>query len=103
MSYAVIKTGGKQYRVEEGQTLLVERLTDDVGATLELAPLLIAGDGDAVFEADGLKSAIVKVEIVAHERGPKLRVFKFKPKRGYRRRTGHRQDLTRIRITGIGR
>jgi large subunit ribosomal protein L21 len=103
MSYAVIKTGGKQYRVQEGQTLLVERLPDDVGATLELAPLLVAGDGDPVFDADGLKSAIVKAEIVGHERGPKLRVFKFKPKRGYRRRTGHRQDLTRIRITGIGR
>jgi len=103
MSYAVIKTGGKQYRVEEGQTLLVERLTDDVGATVELAPLLVAGDGDAAFDADSLKQAVVKAEIVGHERGPKLRVFKFKPKRGYRRRTGHRQNLTRIRITGIGR
>jgi large subunit ribosomal protein L21 len=103
MSYAVIKTGGKQYRVVEGQTLLVERLADDVGATLELAPLLVAGDGDAIFDAAGLKSASVKAEIIGHERGPKLRVFKFKPKRGYRRRTGHRQDLTRIRITGIGR
>jgi large subunit ribosomal protein L21 len=103
MSYAVIKTGGKQYRVQEGQTLLVERLTDDVGATVELAPLLVAGDGDPVFDADGLGKATVKAEIVGHERGPKLRVFKFKPKRGYKRRTGHRQELTRIRITGIGR
>jgi large subunit ribosomal protein L21 len=103
MSYAVIKTGGKQYRVQEGQTLLVERLTGEEGSILELQPLLVAGDGDAVFDADGLSSAVVKAEIVGHERGPKLRVFKFKPKRGYRRRTGHRQDLTRIRITGIGR
>jgi large subunit ribosomal protein L21 len=104
MSYAVIKTGGKQYRVIEGQTLLVERLRDDVGATVELAPLLVAGDGDdAAFDAESLGSAVVKAEIVGHERGPKLRVFKFKPKRGYRRRTGHRQELTRIRITGIGR
>ena len=103
MSYAVIKTGGKQYRVQEGQTLLVERLSDDVGATVELQPLLVAGDGAPVFEGDGLASAVVQAEIVAHERGPKLRVFKFKPKRGYRRRTGHRQELTRIRITGIGR
>ena len=103
MSYAVIKTGGKQYRVQEGQTLLVERLTGEEGSSFELQPLLVAGDGDAVFDADGLSSAVVKAEIVAHERGLKLRVFKFKPKRGYRRRTGHRQDLTRIRITGIGR
>src|SRR5215210_3647644 len=103
MSYAVIKTGGKQYSVEEGQTLLVERLAGDEGATLELEPLLLAGDGDPVFDGDGLASAVVRAEIVGHERGPKLRVFKFKPKRGYRKRTGHRQDLTRIRITGIGR
>jgi large subunit ribosomal protein L21 len=103
MSYAVIKTGGKQYSVREGQTLLVERLTGEEGSTLELQPLLVAGDGDAVFSGDALAKAIVKAEIVGHERGPKLRVFKFKPKRGYRRRTGHRQDLTRIRITGIGR
>jgi large subunit ribosomal protein L21 len=103
MSYAVIKTGGKQYSVREGQTLLVERLTGEEGSTLELQPLLVAGDGDAVFSGDALAKATVKAEIVGHERGPKLRVFKFKPKRGYRRRTGHRQDLTRIRITGIGR
>ena len=102
MSYAVISTGGKQYRVEEGQTLLVERLSDDVGATVDLAPLLVAGDGEPVFDAEGLGGTTVQAEIVGHERGPKLRVFKFKPKRGYRRRTGHRQELTRIRITGIG-
>jgi large subunit ribosomal protein L21 len=101
MSYAIIKTGGKQYRVSEGQHLLVERLPGDVGSTLELQPLLLAGDGSAVFDGDGLANAVVRAEIVAHERGPKLRVFKFKPKRGYKRRTGHRQELTRIRITGI--
>jgi large subunit ribosomal protein L21 len=102
MSYAVIKTGGKQYRVEEGQTLLVERLPGDVGSVVDLQPLLVAGDGDPVFEGDGLSAAVVQAEVVAHERGPKLRVFKFKPKRGYRRRTGHRQELTRIRVTSIG-
>jgi large subunit ribosomal protein L21 len=102
MSYAVIKTGGKQYRVEEGQILLVERLRDEPGATVELTPLLLAGDGDPVLDADALAKAPVKAEVVGHERGPKLRVFKFKPKRGYRRRTGHRQELTRLRITKIG-
>ena len=104
MSYAVIKTGGKQYSVIEGQTLLIERLPDDVGATVALQPLLLAADGaDPVFEGDGLANLSVAAEIVAHERGPKLRVFKFKPKRGYKRRTGHRQELTRIRITSIGK
>ena len=103
MSYAVIKTGGKQYRVEEGQTLLVERLPEEPGATIDLTPLLLAGDGDAVLDADKLAKSPVKAEIVGHERGKKLRVFKFKPKRGYRRRTGHRQELTRLKITKIGK
>ena len=101
MSYAVIKTGGKLYRVIEGQTLLIERLPDDVGATVDLQPLLLAGDGDAVFEGDGLAGASVQAEVVAHERGPKLRVFKFKPKRGYKRTAGHRSDLTRLEITRV--
>jgi large subunit ribosomal protein L21 len=102
MPYAVIKTGGKQYRVEEGQTLLIERLPDDVGASVALQPLLLAGDGDPVL-GDALAKVSVQAEVIGHERGKKLRVFKFKPKRGYKRRTGHRQELTRIRITGIKR
>ncbi len=102
-TYAIIETGGKQYRVEEGQTLLVERLPDEPGATVELTPLLLAGSGDPVLDATKLAESPVKAEIVGHERGKKLRVFKFKPKRGYRRRTGHRQELTRLRITKIGK
>lgn len=101
--YAIVKTGGKQYRVEEGTTLLVERLPDDAGAKVALQPLLLAGDGEAVFEGDALGNASVAAEVVGHERGPKIRVFKFKPKRGYKRRTGHRQELTRIRVTGISK
>ena len=101
MSYAVIKTGGKQYRVEEGQTLLVERLPDEPGATVDLVPLLLAGDGDPVLDAAKLAKSPVKAEIVGHERGKKLRVFKFKPKRGYKRRSGHRSDLTRLEIKDI--
>jgi large subunit ribosomal protein L21 len=100
MAYAVIKTGGKQYRVEEGTTLLVERLSDDEGATIALEPLLYAGD-KTLFGADDLGKIKVEATVVGHERGPKLRVFKFKPKRGYKRRTGHRQELTRIQVTGI--
>ncbi len=99
--YAIIKTGGKQYRVEEGQTLLVERLPDDEGATVALRPLLLV-DGDTLTDGDGLASATVEAKIVAHERGPKLRVVKFKPKRGYKNRNGHRQELSRIEITSLG-
>ena len=100
MAYAVIKTGGKQYRVEEGTTLLVERLRDDEGATVRLEPLLYAGD-ETVYGGDDLGRVHVEATVLGHERGPKLRVFKFKPKRGYKRRTGHRQELTRLRVTGI--
>ena len=63
---------------------------------MELQPLLLAGDGDPSSRATASRPAAVKAEIVEHLRGPKLRVFKFKPKRGYKRRTGHRQELTRI-------
>ena len=101
-TYAIISVGGKQYRVAEGQTLLVERLTGDEGATVELEPLLLAGSGDPKFGADALGSATVTATIIAHERGPKIRIFKYKPKRGYKRRQGHRQELTRIRVDSIG-
>src|SRR5579872_5088975 len=99
--YAIIKTGGKQYRVEQGQTLLIERLPEPEGATVALEPILYRSE-EAVFDADGLANVEVQATILGHLRGPKLRVFKFKPKRGYRRRTGHRQELTRIEVTKIG-
>ena len=98
--YAIIKTGGKQYRVQEGEWLLVERLPVDDGATLTLDPLLYV-DGDNVVDGDDLASVTVEAKVLAHERGPKLRIVKFKPKRGYRRRNGHRQELTRIQITSL--
>ena len=98
--YAIVKTGGKQYRVERGQRLLVERLPDAEGADVMLQPMLYRSD-EAVFDADGLKDVKVTARVIAHVRGEKLRVFKFKPKRGYKRRTGHRQELTRIEVTQI--
>jgi len=98
--YAIVKTGGKQYRVEKGQTLLVERLPEEAGATVTLEPILFRSD-EAVFDKDGLAKVKVDAKVIEHVRGPKLRVFKFKPKRGYKRRTGHRQELTRIEVTDI--
>jgi len=100
--YAIVKTGGKQYRVQEGQTLLVERLPAEDGATVSLQPLLLV-DGSDVIDGDELSSVTVQARVVAHERGPKLRVVKFKPKRGYRRHNGHRQELTRIEVTSLGK
>ncbi|HEY8583615.1 MAG TPA: 50S ribosomal protein L21 [Capillimicrobium sp.] len=95
-----MKTGGKQYRVEQGQYLLVEKLAVDEGATVDLEPILFSGD-QPVFDADGLKQVKVSAKVLGHEKGEKLRVFKFKPKRGYKRTNGHRQQLTRIEITEI--
>ena len=101
MTYAIVKTGGKQYRVEQGQTLLVERLPVGDGESVSLQPLLFV-DGSSVVDGEDLAKVSVEARVVAHERGPKLRVVKFKPKRGYKRRTGHRQELTRIEVVSLG-
>ena len=102
--YAIVKVGGKQYRVEKGQTLLVDRMPEDEGATVSLEPLLLAGgDDDPVFDASDLGKVKVDAKVVEHVRGPKLRVFKFKPKRGYKKRMGARADLTRLEISTIKR
>jgi large subunit ribosomal protein L21 len=98
--YAIVKSGGKQYRVEQGQRLLVERLAAPEGDDVTLDPVLYRSD-EVVFEKTALEGVTVTAKVIAHVRGEKLRVFKFKPKRGYKRRTGHRQDLTQIEVTGI--
>ena len=98
--YAIVKTGGKQYRVERGQRLLVERLAVEEGGNVALEPILYRSD-ETVLDKAGLKNVKVTAKVLAHVRGEKLRVFKFKPKRGYKRRNGHRQDLTQIEVTEI--
>jgi len=100
--YAIVKTGGKQYRVQEGESLLVERLPVEEGKQVSLEPLLFV-DGSEVIDGDALSKVKVQARVLGHERGPKLRVVKFKPKRGYKRRTGHRQQLTRIEVSEIRR
>jgi len=100
--YAIVKVGGKQYRVEKGDSLLVDRMPDDEGAKVALQPLLFKGESDdAVFAADDLAKVKVEAVVKSHERGPKIHVLKFKPKRGYKRRMGHRSDLTRLEIGDI--
>jgi large subunit ribosomal protein L21 len=101
--YAIVKVGGKQYRVEKGGQLVVDRMREDEGATVALQPLLYAGDGkdDTVFSGGDLEKVKVEAKIVGHERGKKLRVVKFKPKRGYKRTAGHRSELTRLEISEI--
>jgi large subunit ribosomal protein L21 len=99
--YAVVKVGGKQYRVEKGQSLVVDRMSAAEGDKLTLDPLLLADGKDTVFETGDLGKVKVEAVVTGHERGPKIHVLKYKPKRGYKRRTGHRSDLTRLEIKDI--
>jgi len=100
--YAVIKTGGKQYRVEKGGTVRVEKLEGDKGKKLELTEVLLVADGEKVkIGAPLVPGAKVTAEILAQEKGEKLVVFKFRRRKGYRRKTGHRQPYTALKITGI--
>ena len=98
--YAIVKTGGKQYRVEQGSSLLVERLPADEGSRVSLEPLLYVDDS-TMLDGDAVAKVKVEAKVLGHERGPKLRIVKFKPKRGYKRRTGHRQELTRLEVSSI--
>jgi large subunit ribosomal protein L21 len=99
--YAVIATGGKQYRVQVGETLDVEKLTVADGDTVELRPVMLVGDDGAVTTGKDLGDATVTASVVEQRKGPKLTVFKYKNKTGYRRKAGHRQPLTRIRVDAI--
>jgi large subunit ribosomal protein L21 len=99
--YAVIRTGGKQYKVEAGEQLEVERLGLDDGSDIDLAPILVV-DGDTVQATPSqLDGAVVKARVVGEKRGPKIDGFTYKPKSNNRRRYGHRQDLSVIEIVGI--
>jgi len=101
--YAIVKVGGKQYRVEKGDSLVVDRMPEDAGAKVTLEPLLYrpAQGGQTVFEGADLGKVKVEAVVTGHERGKKIHVLKFKPKRGYKRRMGHRSDLTRLEISDI--
>ena len=99
MAYAIVKIGGKQYRVQEGQRLLVDRLPDEAGATFSPAVLLLGGDGDTHVAPDDVA---VTARVVDHVLGDKIRIGKYKPKKGYKRHTGFRSRLSRIEIESIG-
>jgi large subunit ribosomal protein L21 len=102
--YAIVETGGKQYRVKPGDTIAVERIAGEPGEVLDLGRVLLVsgnGGGTARIGSPGVEGAIVRAEVVEHARGEKIIVFRYKSKVRYRRKTGHRQALTRLRITDI--
>jgi large subunit ribosomal protein L21 len=98
LNYAIISLGGKHYVVKEGEHLLVDRLDREEGKTFQPDVLFLGGDGAGELAP----KASVTAKIVGHERGPKVRIGKYKPKSGYKRHTGFRSSLTRIEVTGIG-
>ncbi len=100
--YAIVKTGGKQYKVEPGTVVSIEKLDAEVGAEVEL-PVIFVADGETI-EADPAKAAATKVtaEILEQYKGKKQLVFKFKKRKGYKKLNGHRQQLTKVRVTAVG-
>ena len=100
--YAVIKTGGKQYKVSEGQTLKVEKIAADEGATIEIDQVLMVADGDNItVGAPLIEGGKVTATIKSHGRGKKIEIIKFRRRKHHRKQMGHRQSYTELQITGI--
>ena len=100
--YAVIKTGGKQYRVTEGEILKVEKLDVAAGESLDISDVLLIANGEELkVGAPVIEGAKVSAEVVSHGRGPKIRIIKFKRRKHHRKQMGHRQWFTELKITGI--
>jgi large subunit ribosomal protein L21 len=100
--YAVLKSGARQYRAEVGETILVDRLSVDVGQQLEMDEVLLIADGERVEVGQPtIEGAKVLATVVAQEKGPKIRIFKYHPRKRYRQRAGHRQRYTRLRVDKI--
>ena len=99
--YAVVRAGGRQEKVEVGSVLVVDRIAASEDGTVELAPVLLVDGETVTSDAKSLAKVTVKAEVVNDLRGPKIVIQKFKNKTGYKKRQGHRQDLTRVKITGI--
>jgi large subunit ribosomal protein L21 len=99
--YAIVRAGGRQEKVSVGDVIVVDRLSGEPGTTVQLRPLMLV-DGDQITATTGaLAGVTVTAEIVAPAKGPKIKILKFKNKTGYKKRQGHRQKLTRIKVTGI--
>ena len=100
--YAVIKTGGKQYRVAAGEKIKVEQIPADVGAEITLDQILMVGEGESVrIGTPMITGATVTAKVVAHGRGPKIKIFKMRRRKHYQKHQGHRQNFTEIEISGI--
>jgi large subunit ribosomal protein L21 len=100
-AYAIVKTGGKQYKVAVGDVVEVEKLVGAPGTEHTFPALLVVDGGEVTTDADALAKVSVTGKVVEQTKGPKIRIHKFKNKTGYHKRQGHRQKLTRVEVTGI--
>jgi len=101
MAYAIIKTGGKQYRVAQGDVIEVEKLTGDAGSETTFGDLVLFSDGGDIKMGDALKNASVVAEVVEQFKGKKVLAYKYRRRKGYHRTVGHRRQLTRLKIKSI--
>ncbi|WP_214405105.1 50S ribosomal protein L21 [Pseudonocardia lacus] len=101
--YAIVKTGGKQYKVAVDDVITVEKVVGDADTEISLVPLLLVDGSDVTTDADALAGYAVTAKVVEHTKGPKIRIHKFKNKTGYHKRQGHRQPLTKIQVVGISK
>lgn len=102
--YAIIETGGKQYRVSQDDELFIEKLDAEAGEEVTFDKVLAIGEGDSMAWGNPyVEGAVVKAELVKNGKGPKIRVFKYKAKKGYRRTYGHRQPYSKIRVTALNK
>ena len=99
--YAIVKTGGKQYKVAEGDLVKVEKIEGEPGSSVALTPVLLVDGAEVTTSADKLAKVSVSAEIVEQTKGPKIKILKYKNKTGYKKRQGHRQPMTVLKVTGI--
>ena len=99
--YAIVRAGGRQEKVAVGDIVVMDRVDAEPGSVVSLPAVLLVNEGAVTSDPASLASVAVAAEVVAHERGPKLRILRYKNKTGYRRRMGHRQELTRVKVTSI--
>ena len=99
--YAIVKTGGKQSKVAEGDLVKVEKIEGEPGSSVALTPILLVDGAEVTTSADKLAKVSVSAEIVEQTKGPKIKILKYKNKTGYKKRQGHRQPLTVLKVTGI--
>ena len=99
--YAIVRSGGRQHKVAVGDVVEINKVTNEIGSSLELQPLLLVDGDDITSDSQSLGKVSVTAEVLGETKGPKIKILKFKNKTGYEKRQGHRQKYTQVKITGI--